>query len=358
MGTRFSVAVIGGGIAGLSIAATMARRGVAVRVIDAGELGCGASGGHTGLLVPPLGVRFDKPFGRFGWECLRRYPAWLADLGIVVPLESRTSIRLCPAPLKANAILAPRQEWLEAPQLWERFPKLLPRAEVCGGFVTEGIATLTPHVLLDALVGVVREHGGAYQPRQEVRSVTPLAPSRDNSPRFQVECAGGDKFDVSHLVLAAGAESNRFLKCLGCELPLSVDAGMMVGCVGGAAFDEVVHDDNNSVVMKDSTIWITGSFGAAGQNAEALRTRLEHRVTSILRNPGAAKQTWTGMRCRVSGGFPFVGEVPSNPGLIVATGLGSNGFLFAPLVATMVADELLGMEVVGGEWRNACGVGR
>ena len=51
---RCDVAVVGAGILGLSVALALAERGVSVTVLEAAEIGAGASGRNGGLVVPSL----------------------------------------------------------------------------------------------------------------------------------------------------------------------------------------------------------------------------------------------------------------------------------------------------------------
>lgn len=55
------VAIVGGGVAGLAVAAELARRGVAVTVFDRGRMGHGCSYGNAGWLTPSLAVPLPAP---------------------------------------------------------------------------------------------------------------------------------------------------------------------------------------------------------------------------------------------------------------------------------------------------------
>ena len=56
-GERVDLAIVGGGIMGLSTALAAARQGLSVRVVDAGVLGEGASGLNGGQVIP--GLKYD-----------------------------------------------------------------------------------------------------------------------------------------------------------------------------------------------------------------------------------------------------------------------------------------------------------
>ena len=72
-----SVAVIGGGIAGLSVAWELVKRGRPVTVLEANTVGSGTSAVATSYLEPRLGT---TPARKLEWESLRRWPDFAAEL--------------------------------------------------------------------------------------------------------------------------------------------------------------------------------------------------------------------------------------------------------------------------------------
>ncbi len=67
------MAVVGGGVVGVSVALELARRGVSVAVLERGRVGHGCSYGNAGWLTPSLSVPLPAP-GMF-WKSLR----WMFD---------------------------------------------------------------------------------------------------------------------------------------------------------------------------------------------------------------------------------------------------------------------------------------
>ncbi len=88
------VCVIGGGLAGLTTAREVARRGWSVVLLEAGRLAQGASGRNTGFVLPGFGADADKLVARVGFE--RAKDLWsLAQAGLDYV---RTTIRAENAP--------------------------------------------------------------------------------------------------------------------------------------------------------------------------------------------------------------------------------------------------------------------
>src|SRR6187397_1072435 len=79
---RVDLAIVGGGIMGLSTALAAAGHGLSVRVVEAGSLGEGASGLNGGQVIP--GLKYDpqwllEHFGPQRGEALIAFAASTAD---------------------------------------------------------------------------------------------------------------------------------------------------------------------------------------------------------------------------------------------------------------------------------------
>jgi glycine oxidase len=118
------VLVIGGGVFGLSVGWAARRRGMTVRVLDAGRIGGGASGGPVGALVPHAPGRWSA-LHAFQLAALAALPRHVAELeaasgrptgyaraGRLTPLGSAGARRRA----EADAVAAPAR-WGEAGRL-------------------------------------------------------------------------------------------------------------------------------------------------------------------------------------------------------------------------------------------------
>src|SRR6266540_6622220 len=72
------VCIIGGGLAGLTVARELTRRGWSIALLEAKRIAWSASGHNTGIVAPGFAERIDRIVGRIGLE--RAKPLW--DLSV------------------------------------------------------------------------------------------------------------------------------------------------------------------------------------------------------------------------------------------------------------------------------------
>lgn len=120
--TQAQVAVVGGGIAGLSVAYHLARAGVDVALVEAGRVGDGATGRSTGMLGPGVGDGVLAVRRRFGDGVAREMmQATVEAVDLVRDLAQAEGIACDLVPGgQVHAALTPghaRRRWQEA-QAW------------------------------------------------------------------------------------------------------------------------------------------------------------------------------------------------------------------------------------------------
>jgi glycine/D-amino acid oxidase-like deaminating enzyme len=97
IGGRVDVAIVGGGLTGLSAALHLARKGANVQVLEQETVGWGASGRNGGMATGGLGIGFRDAVARYGLETAARYIAVLlaqafAQESDLLPLDEPTPV--------------------------------------------------------------------------------------------------------------------------------------------------------------------------------------------------------------------------------------------------------------------------
>lgn len=331
-------AVIGAGLAGGAVAASLARRGWQVAVFDrADRPAAGASGLPVGVLAPHVSPddallsRLTRAGIRATWQQLQALLVEGRDWRASGVLERRPEGDLRTPPDWHAA--GPNLSWpadaaqLQAAQLPTDTAALWHRR---AGWVR-------PRALVEAwLAGPgIRLHTGCEVARIDA----------SESGWTVVDAHGQPRGTFDRVVVAAGFESARFAPSLPLQpvrgqvefghesadtpmppMPLNGDGHLIAGVpddagalwLGGATFDR----DSVNLVPR-------------AQDAAANRARLAqlHPLAAHL-PPGTS---WVGVRCASGDRRPLVGPIAGAPGLWACTALGSRGLSFAALCAELLA---------------------
>ena len=355
--------VIGAGLAGAAVAASLARRGWAVTVLDAaGTPANGASALPAGIMAPHVspddsllsrltrsGIRATlrqaeallqagddwSPTGvlEHGARHPRKLPAaWHAgqlladaanDWTRPASPEQRTACRL---PLDAPALWHVRAGWIK--------PASLARVWLAGsGIVWRG----------DAPVSHLTRRSGVWQ---------------------ALNAAGHELASGELLVLAAGHASPALAEMAGVARPLALQAirgqvswAMHEPDLAGALPVFPVNGNGGLVPAfpcGEGQAWLTGSTFERDDTSTEIRRRDEHDNFSKLQAllPAAAQSLshdfnsrqvkgWAGVRCVTPTRLPALGPLDL-PDLWLCSGMGSRGLSFAALCAELLAARLHG----------------
>ena len=322
------LAVAGGGVLGLSIAALAARSGARVTVFEPRPLGDNASGVAAGMLSPAFeavldgGAASDHALLQAGYDA---WPRFTETLGLPTPADHAAGALY----LADAADLDPLAERLEAlgaapERLTAAAARALQPALPPGGQGALHVrrdGRLDPLALLAALAERLREAGGA-------RVTAPCPP-----PPVQ-------GFDAT--VLAAGYETRRWLDLAPELAALQPIKGHVLHFQGGASSGPTVRSPLGYAAPQHGGL----IFGAT---MEPGRTDLVLDVQTVARLHAAALALMsglrdtpfiarTGVRAATADGSPLVGR--SQSGLYLAAGARRNGWLLAPVIASAVVEAL------------------
>ncbi len=359
------VAVIGGGVIGLSIAWRAASRGMDVVVVDP-EPGRGASWAAAGMLAPVTEVHYgEEALLALNMASCGRWPAFVEDLEAASGRD--VGYRRCGTLLVAvdegdrswveelfafERSLGLEVEWLTARRARELEPNLSPG--IRAGMRACGDHQVDNRLLVEALAAAAALSGTRFI-RVRARAVVTAAQRVEG-----VLLEGGRLLEAPSVVLAAGSWSAEIADLPSLAVPpvrpvkgqilrLSTPPGphLLEGSVRGIVNGKAVYlvpRANGSVVL-GATVEEMGFDTSVTVGAVYEMLRDAHRVV-----PGVSElhltEAMAGLRPGSPDNAPMIGAVTSCgvDGLVVATGHYRNGVLLTPLTCEAVSNILAGSE--------------
>ncbi|WP_445621393.1 NAD(P)/FAD-dependent oxidoreductase [Kushneria sp. Sum13] len=155
---RFDVAIIGGGVTGCSAALHLAERGYRVALLEAGEIGAGASGRSGGQILPGLGTELSVIEKSLGHQAAREIWAMSREaVRLTESLIERHDIDCEYSRGYVHAAIKPRHE--RAMKAW--------RDEMATSYDYDGLEwlegdVLKRHVVTDAYLGGLYEREAGH----------------------------------------------------------------------------------------------------------------------------------------------------------------------------------------------------
>ncbi|MDT7806689.1 MAG: glycine oxidase [Acidobacteriota bacterium] len=369
---RADVAVVGGGVAGLAAARELARRGLRVVVLEAGEPGAGASGAAAGMLAPQ--VEADRPDELFELLSASRdmYPAFAERLreesGIDIELDRTGTLYL--------AFTEEDEEESERRFAWQSG----------AGLAVEQLTSREAHTLESQISSRVRS--ALLFPRDwQVENRLLVNALASSAAAFGARVFKGTKamgvlveegraagvetsegvLSAGAVVLAAGAWSSEFKKLedesargLSNKTGSGLNDDPRVEPVRGQMLCfrhrdsqtpfvwHVVQSPRGYVVPRRDGRLLAGSTTEhAGfdcrvtrEGARLIRTHAEEIAPAL--DALDAVDSWAGLRPRAPDGLPVLGESRDVRGLFYATGYYRNGILLAPASGEIIAALVTG----------------
>ncbi|WP_128970002.1 NAD(P)/FAD-dependent oxidoreductase [Rhodococcus opacus] len=394
-----TVAVIGGGVVGMSTAWSLRRRGEDVTVIERGSIGQSASGVNAGWITPSLSTplaspgvvglglkhafdpngalsirpRLDTDWIRWLWKFARasRPSAYESGVRALLQLNTHTldlfdemrddgvDFEMHSAGLLALAQSADGLEWFT-----QLFDHLLPmgfpgsveylsgdearrRDTAVGPGVQVAAHTsidrhVNPESLLQGLHKRVSEMGVTVLQDTAVQAVTPIG------ARWSIRMPD-HSLDVDAVVVTLGAATNSLLTPLGFRLPIIGAKGYSIDIRGAGSSPRhalYLMEPKLGLSPYHDAVRVAGAFELPARDERVP----ERRIRLLLNQVHPYLAGWSpdadvdirsgraGLRPATPDSLPFIGPAPGHRGLYIAAGHGMLGVTLAPATAEGIAE--------------------
>jgi glycine/D-amino acid oxidase-like deaminating enzyme len=359
------IAVVGAGLAGLTVALEAARLGASVAVLEGRHVGWNASGHQLGTVMPGYGVPIGDLIARVGFEDAREL--WALSKQGAEYVRANASEELIPG-------IALSEGALEVSNV-EAGDRLIARLQMLGGdFETEVEGWQVDRVRAE--LGTDRYFHGVYYPtafqidgRKYIQGLAALARRAgarifEDTPVVGIDPSGirkrivtpSARLRASHIVLAGnihlGAPLRRLSETL---LPVwryaAVTAPLGERLAETMTFRGSVTDsdgiDHFRIVDGDRLMWASPETTWAAR-PERFAPAIVRRIRTIFPRLGQVEisEVWGGVIGQTVHGMPQIGQL--RRGLWVTSGFGRQG-----LNTSAIAGQLIARSILWGDerWR-------
>ena len=353
--------VVGGGIAGCTVALALRERGSQVTLVRAPDLVGTATDASAGMVVPQYETAPSDPTFRLGVESHARYPGFLADVsarsgsdvsleggGMLVANQTPSEHEAASRAARAHRAEGLESEVLDAADARKLAPVVDPETRSflwfpaaarldCRRLATalwRAVDAAGVRLISGKAVGLLSAAGRAHGVRLEDGQTV-----RDAGVVVAAGCWSGELADLPRR-LPVRPIRGQMLRLESDRLPrgpvLADHAGRYLiprrgGAVAGSTMDEAGFESEVTAAGRASIRRAAGRLCPAAAHA-------------------AIVEEWAGLRPVSDDGMPIIGPDPDEERLFYATGYGRSGILLAPRLAEMVADLALGREPDAG-WK-------
>ena len=352
------VAIIGGGVIGLSIARALAQRGVRdVLIVERSSLGAEASSAAAGMLAPQAEADAADDFFRLCCQSRDLYPAFAQSLqeetGIDIELETSGTLYLA-LNEQDERELEQRYKWQAAAGLQvEKFSADSARLfEPCisrdvRGALRFPLDTQVENRRLISALATANESLG-------VQTLTGVSVDSVSIKRNRIACIETSRGSIAceKVVIAGGAWTSQVLNEALPNPRIEPVRGQMV------SFDatpqiarHVIYSPRGYIVPRRDGRLLAGSTSEhAGFDKRVTAAGVQSIVASALEiTPAIASlpltSTWAGLRPRAADGLPVIGPCAEIAGVFYATGHYRNGILLTPITAELLASAIVDEDV-------------
>lgn len=338
------VVIVGAGVAGLSLGWRLLQAGAQVTILDRGQPGAGATWAAAGMLAVTAeledAVQAEQDLAV---QSNGLWPAFAAEL------EQASGMAIgfvrCGSLLLAEDGAALEVMWARGPVVdvaGARAVAPMLADDLLGGLWVADEAQVDSRALGEALTIAFLKAGGTLLPNEAVVTVE----QKGGAAAALLTPYG--RYHADAFVIAAGAWAGQ-LDIPAAPVPIVPVKGEMIALApppGIALPGPMIWGNGVYLVPRPDRLLVGATVQEAGFDTKLtarardhLRARAERLIPSLRQ--WSLAEHWAGLRPKSPDGLPLLGPAHSR-NLFIAGGQFRNGILFAPAIAQMMADLVLG----------------
>jgi len=351
------VAVIGGGVIGLSCAWRLAQNGIKVLLLERGEIAREASWTAGGMIAPGCELLHhpgdaDLALSRFCFHSRDLYADFAAELFDFTGIDVELSLAGAKSTfddwrVPGILLLGEKDQKLEWSSKTEYFdlsalPYLSPQTHDRPALWLPDEGQVDNRKLALALAQAARQSGVQIWEDAPVRNIV----CEDNKIT-SIESAAG-KVSAEKVLLCAGAWSGQIQGIPEtCKPPIRPVAGQMLALRPGAGIDRVIYvkPDTYLIPRRDGRLVLGSSVEETGFQKITTTEHAERKWRDAVDVIPALEESeivehWCGFRPAAPDGLPIMGQSEID-NLYMATGHHRNGILMTPATAELMTEHLI-----------------
>jgi D-amino-acid dehydrogenase len=354
------IIVIGSGIVGASTAYHLARKGAEVIIIDKQHEGQATAAG-AGIVCPWISRVDDPDFYTLARGGACYYPKLVSQLkedgesnlgyGLVGALAVSTDedeLNVIERKVRERQSETPEVgvvSRLSAEEARQLFPPL--REDLQAVHVT-GAARVDGRLLRDALKRGAEKHGA--------QSYTGVASLEIKNEKVVGAYVNNEFISADSVVIAAGAWAPELLAPLGIDTPVEPQRGQIVHLhlpdQNTSKWPVILPQSSHYLVSFEDSRVVVGATRETGSGfdyrvtAAGLKDVL-HEALHVAPglSEGTLQEVRIGFRPIGQDILPYLGQIPTVKGIVIANGLGASGLTMGPYVGSLAANLAMGEEL-------------
>ncbi len=349
-----NVVIVGGGVIGCSIAYQLRKAGVAVTVLDQGEIGAEASSAAAGLLAPLGSLAGPGPLADLLLASFALFPALVPELedasGIRMEYEQTGALRVVRNPrnvsnlrkrMKAWQPLGLHIRWLTGEEARQLEPTLAP--DVCAALYAPEESQVRASRVARAFAQAATNLGATLRSQTRITGI-----QRQHGRVMAVETSQGETIACDQLVVAAGAWAAQWSEWLQIELAVVPQRGQILALRQPAPpLRHIIFGEAAYLAPKqDATVVVGATREEVGFDKQLTAGGVAWLLSTASRlipslEQSAIESMWTGLRPKTPDNLPILGAAPGWENVALATGHGSIGIMLSAITGKALAELLV-----------------